>query len=339
MMLEDIYRLLRSGHVQAQGIVDTLTQPLLVLDQNLGVVNANNAFIKTFEVERDEVLGQSMFSLGNGNWDIEDLRKLVEDVIPKAAAVIGYEVTHDFPGIGRHTFSVDAQRLVHPDNNSTNILVVFEDVTERHRIDAEKDFTISETRHRMKNLLAVVRAVAMQTETEERTAEEYRNTFLGRLEVALRAQDIVAIAQKADFATLLQSAVGAAGIERVRIQAGPSAELSRSKVVPASMIFHELTTNALKYGALSVPEGEVHVTWRVEPQHNGRNLLICEWRETNGPPVQPPAATRLRNGAYRRYRHTSGGRGEPEVRYRRAGGSRQVSNLSLINRTAHHHSG
>lgn len=288
MMLEDLYRLLRSGHVQAQGIVDTLTQPLLVLDQSLCVVNANNAFIQAFEVERDAVLGQSLFSLGNGQWDIDDLRKLVEGVIPKAIAVVGYEVTHDFPAIGRRTFLVDARRLVHPDNNSMNILVVFEDVTERHRIDVEKNLAISETRHRIKNLFSVVRAIAMQTETDERTAEEYRDTLLRRLEVALRAQDLAAIAEKTGFAALLESAVSAAGTGRFNIEPGPSAELPRSAVVPASMIFHELTTNAMKYGALSVADGVVHVAWRLEPGAEGRQLLICEWREENGPPVRPP---------------------------------------------------
>jgi two-component sensor histidine kinase len=288
MMLEDLYRLLRSGHVQAQGIVDTMTQPLVVLDQHLCVSNANNAFIKTFKVERDEVLGQSLFSLGNGQWDIAEFKRLLEGVIPKSAAVIGYEVTHDFPDIGQRTFLVDSQRLVHPDNNSTSILVMFEDVTERHRHDVQRDFIVSETRHRMKNVFSIIRAIAMQTEVTDRTAEEYRESLLGRLDVTLRAQEIAANTENANFASLLDNAISAAGRERIHITPGPAAELSRSKVVPASMIFHELTTNAMKYGALSVPHGEVHVTWRLEPRENGRQWLICEWQEVNGPPVEPP---------------------------------------------------
>jgi PAS domain-containing protein len=65
-MLEDLYRLLRSGHVQAQGVVDTMTQPIVVLDQRLCVTTANNAFIKTFQAERDDLLGECLFDLGNG---------------------------------------------------------------------------------------------------------------------------------------------------------------------------------------------------------------------------------------------------------------------------------
>ena len=97
MMLEDLYRLLRTGHVQAQGVVDTMTQPIVVLDHNLCISTANNAFLKTFEVEREDILGESFFDLGNGQWDIPELRQLIAAIIPKAAAVIGYEVVHDFP--------------------------------------------------------------------------------------------------------------------------------------------------------------------------------------------------------------------------------------------------
>jgi PAS domain-containing protein len=68
--LEDFYRLVRIGHVQAQGIVDTLDEPLLLLDQSLCVVSANPAFLRTFQVERDSTLGVCLFALGNGQWDI-----------------------------------------------------------------------------------------------------------------------------------------------------------------------------------------------------------------------------------------------------------------------------
>lgn len=189
MTLEDLYRMLRSGHVQAQGVVDTLDLPIVVLDQDFRVAAANPAFIETFGVERDETIGQRLFALGNGQWDIPDLRTLLADVVPKAAAVIDYKVVHDFPGIGRRTVLVGARRLAHPGSHGKEILVTFEDVTERGRVEAEKDVLLAETRHRMHNLMAVVRALAGQTRTAGRTGEEYRDVFLGRLEALARAQD------------------------------------------------------------------------------------------------------------------------------------------------------
>lgn len=287
MMLEDLYRLLRSGHVQAQGVVDTMTQPIVVLDQNLCISTANNAFLKTFKVERDGILGENFFDLGNGQWNVTELRQLIAAVIPKAAAVIGYEVVHNFPTIGQRTFLVDARRLVHPDDNSTNILVLFDDVTERQRRDAEKDFMISETRHRMKNLFAVVRSLAMQMEAEDLTGVDYRDRFLGRLEVTLHAQEIAAIDETADFETLLRQSVGEPGMDRLHYE-GPTVQVSASKIVPVSMMFHELATNALKYGALSVPDGALHVTWSLEEGSKDHSYFVCWWRETGGPAVMPP---------------------------------------------------
>ncbi|WP_028749070.1 PAS domain-containing protein [Rhizobium mesoamericanum] len=286
MMLEDLYRLLKAGHVQAQGVVDTMTQPIVVLDQSLCVSTANNAFLKTFKVDRDDILGQAFFELGNGQWDIPELRQLIASIIPKAAAVVGFEVEHDFPIIGRRTFLVDARRLVHPDDNSTNILVLFEDVTERHRHDAERNFIISESRHRMKNLFAVVRALAMHTQAEGRTGVEYRDALLGRLETTLRAQEIAANSDPADFETLLRQSVGE--VERLFCE-GPFIQIKASKIVATSMIFHELATNAAKFGALSSPDGELHVRWSLEDGPKNRKYLKCEWREENGPPVTPPA--------------------------------------------------
>ncbi|QKK20443.1 PAS domain-containing protein [Rhizobium indicum] len=287
MILEDLYRLLKSGHVQAQGIVDTMTQPIVVLDHNLCLTSANNAFVRTFEVERDDILGQNFFGLGNGQWDIAELRHLIATVIPKAAAVIGFEVTHDFAAIGKRTFLVDARRLIHPDNNSTNILILFDDVTERRRQDAERDFVIAETWHRLKNLFAVMRSIAMHTQTEDRTAAEYRDIFLGRFEVTLRAQEIASTDQTIDFEVLLRQSVGEPGVDHLHCD-GPAVTLASSKVLAVGMIFHELGTNAVKYGALSVPDGQIYVAWALESGPRGRTFLVCKWQEKNGLPVAPP---------------------------------------------------
>ncbi|MDP9592088.1 UNVERIFIED_ORG: two-component sensor histidine kinase [Shinella zoogloeoides] len=287
MTLEDLYRLMRTGHVQAQGVVDTMTQPVVVLDRSLSVLTANNAFIKTFLVERDDVIGENFFDLGNGQWDIPELRDLIRSVIPKSAAVIGFEVQHDFPSIGQRTFLVDARRLVHPDDNSSQTLVAFEDVTERARRDQEKDFIIAETRHRIRNLSSVLRILAMQTPTQGVTAEQYRDSFLGRLDVTMRAQEIAAYGKETSLQTLIEQAVGETGAGRLKTT-GPAVTVDSAKVVTLSMIFHELATNAAKYGALSVADGNIHVEWSLKPGPKDRNYLTCEWREIGGPKVAPP---------------------------------------------------
>ncbi|MDH4439116.1 MAG: PAS domain-containing protein [Rhizobium sp.] len=287
MMLEDLYRLLRSGHIQAQGVVDTMTQPIVVLDQNLCVSTANNAFLRTFQVERDDVSGRSFFDLGNGQWDIPDLHELMACVVPKAHAVVGYEVKHEFANIGERTFLVDARRLVHPDDNSTSMLVLFDDVTERQRRDLEKDMILSETRHRMRNLFAVVRSLAMRIKVDDLTAAEYRNRFLSRLHGTLRAQEVAASADAMDLETLALQSVGETAVPQLTC-VGPTVVVAGHRIVSLSMIFHELATNSMKYGALSVPAGKVHARWSIEPAPDGGSQIRFEWREEGGPMVSPP---------------------------------------------------
>jgi PAS domain-containing protein len=112
--LDDLYRLLRTTHVQAQAVVDTVREPLLVLDRELTVLSASRSFYETFGVGRDETLGRHLYELGDGQWDIPDLRHLLEAVIPRSAAVEGYEVEHDFPGLGRRAVLLHARRLSAP---------------------------------------------------------------------------------------------------------------------------------------------------------------------------------------------------------------------------------
>ncbi len=111
MNTDDLYRLLRVNHVQAQGIVGTVSDPLVVLDSSLSVQAASRAFFDTFGVDSDETIGQPFYGLGNGQWDIPELRRLLEDVIPRSAAVINYQVEHNFPRLGQRTMLLTADPM------------------------------------------------------------------------------------------------------------------------------------------------------------------------------------------------------------------------------------
>ena len=282
MTLEDLYRLLRAGHVQAQGVVDTITQPLLVLDAGLCVVTANPAFLNAFRVSRDETIGESFLSLGNGQWNIPRLTHLLHEVIPRSAAVIGYEVTHDFPEIGRRTMLVTARRLSHPDNNSLYMLVVFDDVTDTRQHSAAQDLIVAEIEHRLRTVLALVSALARQIPAEGDGAAAYRDAFLTRLEVLTNAELGLFSQSGNDLAFLFGSVLAPYG-GKVVVDKGPTVKLRRQQVRPLSMILHELATNALKYGALSASGGCVRLSW--EADGNSPRQLIVTWRESGGPAV------------------------------------------------------
>jgi len=85
----------------AQNIVDTVREPLLILDATLRVRSANRAFYQTFHVSPGETEGRLIYELGNGQWDIPDLRTLLEDIVPKSSVFDDFELDHTFPAIGR----------------------------------------------------------------------------------------------------------------------------------------------------------------------------------------------------------------------------------------------
>ncbi|PTM86329.1 HWE histidine kinase domain-containing protein [Mycoplana dimorpha] len=292
MNLEDIYRLLRSGHVQSQSIIDTVPEPLLVLDKDLCVQTASRSFCTTFNVSRDETIGQHLYDLGNRQWDIPELRRLLDEVVPKSTAVIDYEVEHDFPGIGRRTMLVSAHRLFHPDTTNHSLLLSIVDATERRRGEAEKDVLLGELRHRMKNMLALVQALARQTTAAGRSGEEYRDAFLGRFNALMEGHDAAYTQEgKADLQQVLARTLepyseGQAG---VHIDLGPPIPLGPKPIMSLSLILHELATNALKYGALSVPSGQVRVHWHVDEASPPSLRLV--WQESGGPRVAPPATS------------------------------------------------
>ena len=320
MNLEDLYRLLRVAHVQAQSVVDTVREPLLVLDGKLCVQAASRSFFETFRVGRDETLGRHLYELGEGQWDIPELRHLLEEVIPRSTAVEGYEVEHDFPRLGRRTMRLHARKLFHPDNNSTTLLLAIEDVTNGRRKEQERELLLGELRHRVKNLLALVQALARQTEAAGRSGEAYRDAFLGRLETLVRAHELAFAADAgapADLgglvaATLAPYAAAADGAARRAVGAGPAVALARGQVTPVCLILHELATNAVKHGALSSPGGRVRLGWRNDKEAaGGGHHLRLRWEEQGGPAVRPPAAqgfgTRLVEAAAA---HELGGRAE-----------------------------
>jgi len=290
MNVEDLYRILRADHVQAQSIVDTVADPMLVLDDRLRVLNANRAFFETFKVDREETIGRQIYELGNGQWDIPDLRTLLMQVVPKARAVVDYEVKHAFPGLGERTMLLTARTLFHPDNNSRSLLLTIVDVTERYRREEAKDALFSELRHRIKNLLAVAQSIAHQTPTKGHSAEEYRDAFLGRFAALVQAQDLAFTEQaETGLALLLERVLlpYASSPARTVIVPGPAIKLKPRTIMSLSLVLHELATNAAKYGALSVLGGQVQVSWQIEEA----NRLRLKWEESGGPQANPPAET------------------------------------------------
>ena len=111
-----------SARKLAQGIVDTVLEPLLVLDADLLVVSASRSFYRYFQVLPDGTVGRKIYDLGNGQWNIPALRELLETILPQHQSFEGYVVEHEFPGIGLHRMLLNARRVVNASGNTQLIL-------------------------------------------------------------------------------------------------------------------------------------------------------------------------------------------------------------------------
>ena len=117
----------------SEAIVTTLHEPMLILDKNLRVKSANNAFYKTFQVQHQDTEGKLLYELGSHQWDIPPLRELLENIIPKESFFYDYEITHVFPHIGKKTMLLNARQIIQKVQHEQLILLAFTDTTERNR--------------------------------------------------------------------------------------------------------------------------------------------------------------------------------------------------------------
>ncbi|MGI4748930.1 MAG: ATP-binding protein [Janthinobacterium lividum] len=179
------------------------------------------------------------------------------------------------------------------DGTPLRMIGVSLDVTMRKQAEAQRTTLLNELNHRVKNTLAIVQAIARQTQRNARTPTAFMTDLTARISALARAHDLLTDtswdgAQLADVIdqTLEFYPNNSDGISQVSAH-GPAVKLSPNAAVSLNMAFHELGTNAAKYGALSVSSGRVGVEWRIDRMADPPCVDIA-WSETGGPPVEMP---------------------------------------------------
>ena len=119
----------------AENIVETVREPLVVLNSELKILTANHSFYETFKVTPEDTIGNFIYDLGNRQWDIPKLRVLVEEILPHDTVINGYEVEHDFPGIGRKVILLNARQIYRENIGSHIMLLAMEDITDRKQAE------------------------------------------------------------------------------------------------------------------------------------------------------------------------------------------------------------
>ncbi len=176
-----------------------------------------------------------------------------------------------------------------PDSEVEGTLVTFVEVTSLVRAEKQHRMMIDELNHRVKNMLAVVRSLAMQTAEGAASLDSFKDSFLGRLSGLSATYGLVSREQWAaiELPEILDGELKPfLAIDKPNItRHGPALALSPGAALALGMVVHELVTNAAKYGALSGPGGTVSIAWDVSAE-----ALTLDWVENGGPPVSPPPA-------------------------------------------------
>jgi PAS domain S-box-containing protein len=233
-----------------------------------------------------------------GSWKLfwPDGTPLAHDECPMAVAlrenraVRGMEAAAERPDGTRVPF-IPYPTPIHDETGklvgAVNMLV---DITDRKRAEEQHNLLVRELHHRVKNTLAMVQAITGSTARATDNIEDFKTALFGRIQSLAKTHLLLSDEERAvSFAHVLRSELGAfddGSHERI-VLSGPDVPLTSQLAVSLGMAVHELTTNAAKYGALSVYGGKVEVNWSVTIGATRRTLSF-DWVESGGPPVTQP---------------------------------------------------
>jgi two-component sensor histidine kinase len=183
-----------------------------------------------------------------------------------------------------------------PDGKAHRLVSIVADVTDRKAAEDHAQFLMHELSHRSKNLLAVIQSISRRTARTTTTMEEFESRFGQRLQGLAASHDVLVRNswQGAPLADLMrQQLMPFLDIQSSRLElAGPDIVVTAEATQAIGLAIHELATNATKYGALSVPEGKVKISWAFDSESLASRELMLKWVEQGGPLIVPPS----RNG-------------------------------------------
>jgi two-component sensor histidine kinase len=268
----------------AQCIVDTVREPIVVLDKGLRVIAASRSFYSGFAVSPEDTQGRLLYTLGDGQWDIPKLRVLLEQILPEHAVMEGYEVEHEFPHLGHRTMCLNARQVFYEGGTETTILLGLEDVTERRRLEREKDdllrqkdTLLAEIEHRIANSLQIIASIILlkartveSKETREHLHDAHRRVIsIAAVQQQLHSSGAVGPIEMVPYLSRLCDVLARSMIDEnrpIKIRMiGEGGIAGTREAESLGLITTELVMNALKHAFPDEkPAGEITVAYDVD---------------------------------------------------------------------------
>jgi len=322
MTIAAIVNRIGDARALAQIVLETVREPLLVLDSNLEILAASNSFHRSFQIGAEDMQGQRLFALDSGAWDNPGLRVLLERSLADHPVVEGYPIAENFPRIGARNFLLHARKVSGTGDANALILLGFEDVTGRLLIEAEKvglqhrtdqllkqkEVMLAEMQHRIVNSLQIIASILMlkaRAVTSEEARQHLHDAHRRVLSVAA-VQEHLHSSGRADLieiapyltklcASLGESMIGESRTAKITVVVDAASVLS-ADAISLGLIVTELVINALKY-AFPDPDRAGIVTVRYEVNGADWKLSVSDngvgRTETSGSPPKGGLGTSL----------------------------------------------
>tara|TARA_R110000787_G_scaffold89771_3_gene189918 strand:- start:9818 stop:10843 length:1026 start_codon:yes stop_codon:yes gene_type:complete len=270
--------------------------PLMMLDQDLIIVFANEAYLQTTGCTMSEIQGRHVFEAFP---ETEERTSVFEGAFRKALAGTANTVTTepfaipiDGGGMREIVWTCTHRPIRDANGDVAYVLQNAVDITEKHENEQENRVLMRELDHRVKNSLATMQAITRMSLVETKSMRDARDDLLARMHAMSEVQNLLVRKswKGSNVKAVLSNALVPFGYEpdkpsRILLD-GPGVSVTAKQAQTLSMALHELATNAAKYGALSNDTGNVHVGWTYEAADSGRFSLT--WRESGGPAVAAP---------------------------------------------------
>ena len=306
----------------AQIILETVREPLLVLDSKLKIQVASNSFHQSFQIDPQDTPGQLLFHLDNGAWDIPALHTLLERSLVDQTIVEGFLVEQTFPRIGPRIFLLHARKVLDTDEGKALILLGFEDITGRRAVEQEKaqlqvrtdelliqkEMLLAEMQHRIVNSLQIIASILMlkaravtSTETREHLQDAHRRVMsVASVQEHLHSSgraDIIDIAPYLEklCKSLADSMIGENHASTITV-ISDHGTMPSADAVSLGLVVTELVINCLKYafpdpdkvGTVTVRYEINSASWKLSVSDNGIGRV-----EGTGPPPKGGLGTSL----------------------------------------------